>query len=164
ADGDMNFTKGHISIYSILLSKKALKRKRTGTAAADRKRACRFARATMGKRVLVTGTDGYIGAVLAPTLLERGYDVVGVDCGFYRDGWLFDDWRPRPFTLTKDIRVMGPKDFEGFDAIVHLAELSNDPLGEHDPATTYEINHRGSVKIAAACKAAGVPRFIYASS
>jgi nucleoside-diphosphate-sugar epimerase len=117
-----------------------------------------------GMRVLVTGVDGYIGAVLGPTLLEQGFDVVGMDCGFYRDGWLYNDARPRPLTLTKDVRRMGPKDVDGFDAVVHLAELSNDPLGELNEQTTYEINHLGSVTLARACKEAGVPRFIYTSS
>ena len=115
-------------------------------------------------KVLITGSDGYIGSVLGATLLERGLDVVGVDCGYYRDGWLFNDPRPRPQTLTKDIRQLTADDVEGFDAVVHLAELSNDPLGEHDAAITYDINHRGSVKLAEACKTAGVPRFVYASS
>lgn len=115
-------------------------------------------------KVLVTGSDGYIGAILGPTLLERGLDVVGIDCGFYRDGWLYNDQRPRPRTLSKDIRRMTPKDVEGFDAVVHLAELSNDPLGEHHPGTTYEINHRGSVRLAEACKSAGVQRLVYTSS
>jgi nucleoside-diphosphate-sugar epimerase len=118
----------------------------------------------MNKKVLVTGSDGYIGTVLASTLIEKGYDVVGVDCGFYRSGWFFSDQRPRPITLSNDIRKIGAKDVEGFDAVVHLAELSNDPLAEHDPAITYDINHSGSVNLATACKAAGVPRFIYASS
>ena len=114
--------------------------------------------------VLVTGSDGYIGAVLGPTLLERGFNVVGMDCGFYRDGWLFNDQRPRPLTLSKDIRQITPKDVEGYDAVVHLAELSNDPLGEHNASITYDINHRGSVNLATACKTAGVPRFVYTSS
>jgi nucleoside-diphosphate-sugar epimerase len=118
----------------------------------------------VGIRVLVTGVDGYIGAVLGPSLLERGFDVVGVDCGFYRDGWLYNDTRPRPLTLTKDVRRMGPKDVEGFDAVVHLAELSNDPLGELNERTTYEINHLGSVALAQASKKAGVQRFVYTSS
>jgi nucleoside-diphosphate-sugar epimerase len=117
-----------------------------------------------GIRVLVTGVDGYIGAVLAPRLLEHGFDVVGLDCGFYRDGWLYNDPRPRPLTLTKDIRRIMPQDVEGFDAVVHLAELSNDPLGELNEHTTYEINHLGSVILARACKEAGVPRFVYTSS
>ncbi len=116
------------------------------------------------RRVLVTGVDGYIGAVLGPMLLERGFDVVGMDCGFYRDAWLYNDRRPRPLTVTNDVRRITPKDVEGFDAVVHLAELSNDPLGELNERTTYEINHLGSVALARACKAAGVPRFVYTSS
>jgi nucleoside-diphosphate-sugar epimerase len=115
-------------------------------------------------RVLVTGVDGYIGAVLGPRLLERGFEVVGFDCGFYRDGWLYNDAGPRPLTLTKDVRRIVAKDVEGFDAVVHLAELSNDPLGELNERTTYDINHEGSVALARASKAAGVPRFVYTSS
>jgi nucleoside-diphosphate-sugar epimerase len=117
-----------------------------------------------GMRVLVTGVDGYIGAILGPRLLEKGFDVVGIDCGFYRDGWLYNDRHSRPLTLTKDVRRITPKDVEGFDAVVHLAELSNDPLGELNERTTYEINHLGSVTLARACKEAGVPRFVYTSS
>ena len=117
-----------------------------------------------GMRVLVTGVDGYIGAVLGPKLLEQGFEVVGMDCGFYRDGWLYNDLQPRPLTFTKDVRRIMPKDVEGFDATVHLAELSNDPLSELSERTTYDINHLGSVTLARACKAAGVPRFIYTSS
>lgn len=115
-------------------------------------------------RVLVTGVDGYIGAVLGPRLLERGIDVLGVDCGFYRDGWLYNDTSPRPLTFTKDIRRITPRDVDGFDAVVHLAELSNDPLGELNERMTYEINHHGSVALARACKTAGVSRFVYTSS
>jgi nucleoside-diphosphate-sugar epimerase len=115
-------------------------------------------------RVLVTGADGYIGAVLGPRLVERGFHVVGVDCGFYRDGWLYNDDHPRPLTFTKDVRRITSKDVEGFDAVVHLAELSNDPLGELNERTTYDINHRGSVRFALACKQAGVSRFVYTSS
>jgi nucleoside-diphosphate-sugar epimerase len=115
-------------------------------------------------RVLVTGIDGYIGTVLGPKLVENGFDVVGMDCGFYRDGWLYDDGRPRPLTYTKDIRRITAKDVQGFDAVVHLAELSNDPLGEMNQSITYEINHLGSVALARACKEAGVPRFVYTSS
>lgn len=113
---------------------------------------------------MVTGTDGYIGSVLGSCLLEKGFNVVGVDCGFYRDGWLYNDQRPRPLTLTKDIRKLTRSDVDGFDAVIHLAELSNDPLGELNERTTYNINYDGSVSLAKACKEAGVSRFIYTSS
>ena len=99
-------------------------------------------------RVLVTGVDGYIGAVLGSRLLEHGFDVVGVDCGFYRDGWLYNDLQSRPLTLSKDIRRLKRADVEGFDAVVHLAELSNDPLGELSERVTYDINHHASVRLA----------------
>jgi nucleoside-diphosphate-sugar epimerase len=115
-------------------------------------------------RVLFTGADGYIGAILGPNLLARGHDAVGVDAGFYRRGWLFDDRLTRPMVLTKDVRELSPADLAGFDAVVHLAELSNDPLAEHDPELTLAINYRGSVLLAHICKSAGVKRFIYASS
>jgi len=118
----------------------------------------------VGMRILVTGVDGYIGSVLGPRLLEEGFEVLGIDCGFYRDGWLYNDSSPRPRTLTKDVRHITSKDVEGFDTVVHLAELSNDPLGDFDERVTYDINHRGSVALARACKDAGVPRFIYTSS
>lgn len=114
-------------------------------------------------RVLVTGADGYIGAVLCPRLLERGYDVVGVDAGFYRRGWLFEDGRTRPMVISRDIRQLTAHDLRGFDAVIHLAELSNDPLGESEPEIAVEVNHRGSVAFARACKVAGVSRFIYSS-
>lgn len=117
-----------------------------------------------GMRVLVTGVDGYIGSVLCSRLLEQGFDVVGVDCGFYRDGWLYNDVGPRPLTFTKDIRRITRKDVEGFDAVVHLAELSNDPLGELDERVTYDINYLGSEALARTCKEVGVPRFVYTSS
>jgi nucleoside-diphosphate-sugar epimerase len=114
--------------------------------------------------VLITGADGYIGAVLGPFLMERGHNVAGLDSGFYRNGWLFDDSRRRPAVMTKDIRQIDAADVVDFDAIVHLAELSNDPLGEHDQRLTYDINHRGSVELARTAKAAGVRRFVYTSS
>lgn len=118
-------------------------------------------------RVLVTGTEGYIGARLAPWLIAAGHDVVGLDAGFYRDGTLYVDpiGLPQlPRTIYKDLRTVVPKDFEGFDAVVHLAELSNDPLGANRPEITFKINHEGSVSLAKAAKQAGVKRFVYASS
>lgn len=115
-------------------------------------------------KILFTGADGYIGAVLGPKLLERGYDAIGIDTGFYRRGWLFDDGRTRPMVVSKDIRHVTADDVRGVDAVVHLAELSNDPLGENDPDLTHAINFRGSSEFAGICKAAGVSRFIYSSS
>ncbi len=116
-------------------------------------------------RVLVTGTDGYIGIVLASFLLKRGYDVVGLDTGFYRDAWLYNDGASTlPSVKNKDLRCMTADDVAGMDAVVHLAELSNDPLGQLSPHITYGINHQGSVVLAQLCKAAGVPRFVYTSS
>lgn len=116
------------------------------------------------RRVLVTGGDGYIGNVLTPRLMAGGYDVTVLDAGFYRGAWLFNDCRDRAALLTKDIRQVEPDDLASFDAVVHLAELSNDPLCEHDEALTIEINHLASVALARAARAAGVCRFIYASS
>jgi len=118
-------------------------------------------------KILVTGTEGYIGCRLAPTLIACGHDVVGLDTGYYRDGWLYSDpvGSPAlPRTLIKDLRNVTERDLEGVNAVVHLAELSNDPLGNNNPEVTFEINHRGSVHLAKVAKAAGVQRFIYASS
>ena len=115
-------------------------------------------------RVLLTGSDGYLGAVMAPVLMARGHDVVGLDAGFYRDGLLYDPLTPVVPTLTRDIRHVTASDLEGFDAVIHLAELSNDPLSQHNPALTYALNGDGSASLARAAKAAGVRRFIYSSS
>ena len=116
-------------------------------------------------RVLVTGSEGYIGAVLAPMLVERGWDVVGLDAGFYRDGWLFSRPGARfAASVGKDIRDVTDGDLAGFDAVVHLAELSNDPLCQNNPETTFKINHLGSVNLARQAKRAGVARFVYTSS
>jgi nucleoside-diphosphate-sugar epimerase len=118
-------------------------------------------------KVLITGTEGYIGARMAPILAAHGHEVTGLDTGFYRDGCLYLDpvgMPTAPRTIYKDLRTLTPEDFEGFDAVVHLAELSNDPLGENRPEITFKINHEGSVRIAEAAKQAGVRRFVYASS
>jgi len=118
-------------------------------------------------KILITGTEGYIGARMAPILAARGHDITGLDTGFYRDGCLYHDplgMPTGPRTIYKDLRAVTAEDLEGFDAVVHLAELSNDPLGENRPEITFVINHQGSVRLARAAKEAGVRRFVYASS
>ncbi|MCA9217285.1 MAG: SDR family oxidoreductase [Planctomycetales bacterium] len=116
-------------------------------------------------RVLATGTDGYIGTILGNYLLQRGYDVVGLDTGFYRSGWLYPFQNAKhPQTIAKDIRDVTADDLRGFDAICHLAELSNDPIGELNPEITFKINHQGSVHLANICKEVGITRFVYTSS
>lgn len=116
-------------------------------------------------KILVTGTEGYIGSLLAPILLERGHEVVGLDTGFYRNGWLYNNHVTRsPMWINKDIRYVTAQDLAGFDAIAHLAELSNDPLGQLNPEITFEINHQGSLKLAHLSKEVGISRFVYTSS
>jgi nucleoside-diphosphate-sugar epimerase len=118
-------------------------------------------------KILVTGTEGYIGHRLAPWLEARGHEVTGLDTGFYRDASLYVDPIGAPLlprTHLVDLRAASPRYLEGFDAVIHLAELSNDPLGQNRPETTFDINHRGSVRLAQAARQAGVRRFVYASS
>jgi nucleoside-diphosphate-sugar epimerase len=115
-------------------------------------------------KVLVTGTEGYLGSLLAPILLKRGHEVLAVDTGFYKSGWLYNGTNLTAQTLNKDIRQLTAEDFVGVDAVVHMAELSNDPTGELSPNITYDINHKGSIHIANLAKAAGVQRFVYMSS
>lgn len=115
-------------------------------------------------KVLVTGTEGYLGSLLAPMLMRRGDDVVGIDTGFYKSGWLYNPGTSTPRTIAKDVRRLEKEDLQGFNAVVHMAELSNDPTGELAPRMTYEINHHGSVRLADLAKSAGVRRFIYMSS
>ncbi len=118
-------------------------------------------------KVFVTGVNGYIGAVLAPYLMERGIEVLGLDTGYYRDGWLYSDNRHlgrSPQTLNKDLRHVTPADLAGCDAVAHLAELSNDPLGQNKPEITHKINHGGSVALAHSARTAGIRRFVYTSS
>lgn len=115
-------------------------------------------------QVLVTGTEGYLGSLLAPLLMERGHDVTGVDTGFYKVGWLYNATHLTAKTLNKDIRHIQLEDLAGMDAIVHMAELSNDPTGQLAPNITYDINHKGSVRLAELAKQAGVRRFVYMSS
>ena len=115
-------------------------------------------------RVCVTGTEGYLGALLAPELLQRGYDVLGLDTGFYKEGTLYRNGAMTPLTLVKDLRRLEPTDLHGVEAMIHLAELSNDPVGQLAPAITHAINHQGSLHLATLAKKAGVKRFIYTSS
>ncbi len=116
-------------------------------------------------RILLTGSRGYIGTVMAPMLLESGHEVVGLDADLYRRctfaaGGSISGIR----TVVKDVRNLAAGDLEGFDAVIHLAALSNDPLSDLDPQLTYDINHRASVRLAELAKAAGVSRFLFASS
>jgi nucleoside-diphosphate-sugar epimerase len=115
-------------------------------------------------KVLVTGTEGYLGSLLPPLLMERGHDIIGVDTGYYKVGWLYNGTSVTAKTLTKDIRHITPEDLQGVDAVVHMAELSNDPAGQLSPTITYDINHKGSVRLAQLAKEAGVSRFVYMSS
>jgi nucleoside-diphosphate-sugar epimerase len=115
-------------------------------------------------KVLVTGTEGYLGSLLAPILLQQGHEVLAVDTGFYKIGWLYNGTELTAQTLNKDIRHITLEDLQGVDAVVHMAELSNDPTGQLLPDITYEINHKGSVRLAKLAKEAGVRRFVYMSS
>jgi len=113
-------------------------------------------------KVLVTGHEGYIGSVLVPLLRSAGHEVTGLDA-FMFDGSLGPPPAEGP-AIRDDVRDVEGSHLEGFDAVVHLAALSNDPLGYIDPSTTYEINHLGSARVARLAKTAGVTRFVFASS
>ena len=118
-------------------------------------------------KVFVTGVNGYIGTMLAPYLMERDIEIVGLDTGYYRDGWLYSDNRHLQFspqTINKDLRHVTAADLEGCDAVAHLAELSNDPLGQNNPEVTRQINHQGSVALAQNAQRVGIQRFVYTSS
>jgi nucleoside-diphosphate-sugar epimerase len=117
-----------------------------------------------GMKVLVTGCQGYLGSLLAPALMKQGVEVAGLDTGFYTDKSLFRSGWPLPRTLAKDIRKVEAADLQGLDAVVHMAELSNDPAGQLAPHITYEINHKGSIRLAEVARQAGVRRFVYMSS
>jgi len=115
-------------------------------------------------KILLTGTEGYIGSLLAPMLMEQGHEIIAVDTGYYKVGWLYHGTELTAKTLNKDIRNLTIEDLQGVEAVVHLAELSNDPTGQLAPNITYEINHQGSVHLATLAKQAGVRRFVYTSS
>jgi nucleoside-diphosphate-sugar epimerase len=115
-------------------------------------------------KILVTGTEGYLGSLLAPILMNRGHEISAVDTGFYKTGWLYNGSPLTAPTVNKDIRHITAEDLEGVDAVIHMAELCNDPTGELAPHITYKINHKGSVRLAELAKRAGVSRFVYMSS
>jgi nucleoside-diphosphate-sugar epimerase len=114
-------------------------------------------------RILVTGDKGYIGTVLVPMLIAEGHEVVGLDSDLYQR-CTFGDGLPENKTVRKDLRDVEAADLEGFDAVMHLAALSNDPLGNLNPDLTYDINYHASVKLAKLAKQVGVPRYIFSSS
>jgi nucleoside-diphosphate-sugar epimerase len=113
--------------------------------------------------VLLTGSRGYIGSIMAAELVREGFDVVGLDTGYFADCTLVPD-RVRIPEVRKDIRDLELDDVRGFDAVVHLAALSNDPIGNLDQGWTEEINHRSSVRLAELSREAGVRRFLFSSS
>ena len=114
-------------------------------------------------RVLVTGHNGYIGSVLVPLFQQAGHDVVGLDSDLFAE-CVFGD-APAPVeSLRKDVRDVEASDLDGFDAVVHLAAVCNDPVGDLNPQTTYDINHLASVRLAEKAKQAGVSRFLFSSS
>jgi nucleoside-diphosphate-sugar epimerase len=114
-------------------------------------------------KVLVTGHDGYIGTVMTPLLAAAGHEVVGLDSGLFRSFTLGEAARAIP-AVAKDIRDVGAEDLDGLDAVIHLAAISNDPVGDLNPELTFAINHHASVRLAERAKRAGVERFLYSSS
>jgi len=114
-------------------------------------------------KVMVTGERGYIGSVLVPILKEKGYEVVGYDSGYFSEN-LLEQFDEDYLKITKDIRDITREDLKGVDAIIHLAGLSNDPLGEFSPELTEDINYHGTMRLAEMAKDVGVSRFVYASS
>ena len=114
-------------------------------------------------RVLVTGSRGYIGSVMVPLIVAEGHQVTGLDTDFYEQ-CTFGAWKDPIHTIRKDVREVTVEDLRGFEAVVHLAALSNDPLGDINPDLTYDINHLASVRLARLAKEAGIQRFVFASS
>lgn len=114
-------------------------------------------------RVLLTGHKGYIGAVAAAMLQSAGHQVVGLDADFY-DGCDFGQRGPDIPEICKDLRDVQKEDLQDFQAVLHFAALSNDPIGDLDPKLTYDINHIASVRLAELAKASGVTRFVFSSS
>jgi nucleoside-diphosphate-sugar epimerase len=117
----------------------------------------------MSQRVLVTGHQGYLGTVMVPVLQDAGHDVTGLDNGYFAD-CVLGPAPADPPNLPVDLRDVTAEHLRGFDAVIHLAALSNDPLGALAPEVTFDINHHASVRLAHAAREAGVSRFLYAST
>ena len=115
-------------------------------------------------RVLITGTDGYIGCLLAGYLMDAGHEVVGLDTNYFHDALLGPPPQSNYPVIVKDLRDVELKDLDGVDAVAHLAGLSNDALGELSRRVTFDINHRATVRLATLCKQARIERFVYSSS
>ncbi len=116
------------------------------------------------QRILVTGNLGYIGSVMVPELIAQGYEVTGFDIGYYEHCYLVEQKQPLVKQIKKDLRDVTADDLNGIDCIIHLAGLSNDPLGELNPSITEDINYSATMKLAECAKKAGVKRFLYTSS
>jgi len=114
-------------------------------------------------KIMVTGDRGYIGSILVPMLRKKEYSVVGYDSGYFAEN-LLENYDEDYIKITKDIRDISSKDLEGIDGIIHLAGLSNDPLGEFSPQLTQDINYHATIRLAELAREAGVSRFVYASS
>jgi len=115
------------------------------------------------KRILITGNNGYIGSIMAPWFRSQDYDVVGLDTGYFSSCTLVPDNLRIP-TIEMDIRDISTRDLDGFDAVIHLAALSNDPIGNLNEAWTRGINAEGTIRLARAAKQAGTSRFLFSSS
>jgi nucleoside-diphosphate-sugar epimerase len=114
-------------------------------------------------RILITGHTGYIGTVMAPFLADAGHEVTGLDSDLFEQCTFGEEPRKFP-SIRKDLRDVEAKDLKGFEAVIHLAGLSNDPLGNLNPNLTYDINHHASVRLARLAKEVGVKRYLFSSS
>jgi nucleoside-diphosphate-sugar epimerase len=115
-------------------------------------------------RLLITGTDGYIGSLMAPIMIANGYDVIGLDTSYFSEARLGRGIETPFAALTKDIRHVTAGDLDGVGAVLHLAGLSNDALGQISRRVTYDVNHYGAIRLARLAKEAGIERFVYSSS